>query len=103
MGGPLHYPVPWADRAEQSFLIPPADLRDLLIRAGFSEDVWQEGPAGIAESVQDAAAEETGMAAGVPGVTLELVVPEFQARMGGLARNVQEGRVTMVQVVMRRP
>ena len=101
-GGPLHYPVPWADRAGQSFLITPAEMRELLDRTGFVEGAWQEG-AGIASSIQEAAAAGTGLASGVPGVTLELVVPEFQARMAGLARNVEEQRVTMVQALMRRP
>ncbi len=101
-GGPLHYPVPWADRAEQSFLITPVEMREVLGRAGFDERAWQEGPS-IASSIQEAASKGHGMAAGVPGVSLELVMPDFQARMAGLARNVEEQRVTLIQAVMARP
>ncbi|CAN5605868.1 class I SAM-dependent methyltransferase [soil metagenome] len=100
-GGPLHYPVPWADIADQSFLVPPTELRELLGRAGFDEIAWNEG-ASIQSTIQAAAADGHGMAAGVPGVTLELVMPDFQARMAGLARNVEEQRVALVQAVMRR-
>jgi len=100
-GGPLHYPVPWADSADESFLATPTQLRELLRRAGFKEIAWNEG-ANIQSTIQAAAAEAHGMAAGLPGVTLELVMPDFQARMAGLARNVEEQRVALVQAVMSR-
>jgi hypothetical protein len=40
------------------------------------------------------------MASGQPDVTLALVMPDFVARMAGLARNVEEARIDMVQAVM---
>lgn len=100
-GGDLRYPVPWADNADQSFLITAEETRRLLARAGFAEISWNEGP-DIQSSIQAAASEGHGMATGVSGLTLELVMPDFQARMEGLARNVEEQRVAMIQAVLRR-
>jgi sarcosine/dimethylglycine N-methyltransferase len=67
-GGELHYPVPWADGATQSFLIPPAEMRELLRQTRFAEIAWQEGM-DIQSSVQQAASEGHGMAAGMQGLT----------------------------------
>jgi hypothetical protein len=43
------------------------------------------------------------MSAGLPGIDLALLMPDSEARMAGLARNVGEGRITLVQGVMGRP
>lgn len=37
---PLHYPVMWADDASSSFLLPPEEMRTLIVDAGFSERSW---------------------------------------------------------------
>ncbi len=100
-GGELHYPVPWADQATQSFLLTPTEMRELLARAGFAEVAWQEGLS-TQSSIQQAASEGHGMTSGAPGLTLELLMPDFQARMTSLARNVQEERITLIQAVVRR-
>lgn len=101
-GGELHFPVPWADDATQSFLVGPGEMRVLLADAGFDELCWQEG-SGIQASIQQAASQGHGMATGAPGLTLELLMPDFEARMAGLARNVQDQRIVLIQAVMRRP
>jgi hypothetical protein len=41
-----------------------------------------------------------GMATGVDGVTLKLVMSDFDERMAGLARNVEEQRISMVLAVL---
>ena len=40
------------------------------------------------------------MATGLEGVTLALVMPDFDQRMAGLARNVAERRLSMVMAVL---
>ena len=40
------------------------------------------------------------MATGTPGVSLELVMPDFTDRMAGIARNFQEDRIDLVQGVL---
>ena len=97
-GGELHYRVPWADRAEQSFLVGGSELRQTLAGAGLHEQVWRTRPE-VQASI-GAAAEHPHMAGGLPGVTLELVMPDFSALMAGIARNFQEDRIDLVQAVM---
>jgi hypothetical protein len=40
------------------------------------------------------------MAGGIPAVSLSLVMPDFQARMAGLAKNVEAGAINLVQAVL---
>ena len=40
-----------------------------------------------------------GMATGVEGATLALVMPDFDERMAGLAHNVREQRIGIVMAV----
>ena len=42
------------------------------------------------------------MAPGLPGVGLDLLMPDYQARMAGLAGNVEAGRITLLLAVMAR-
>jgi hypothetical protein len=43
------------------------------------------------------------MSGGVDGVTLALLMPDFDERMAGLARNVEEQRVGLIMAVFSRP
>jgi hypothetical protein len=71
--------------------------------AGFETVVFHEDAAAAGPSIQAAAADAERMSAGLPGIDLALVMPDFEARMAGLGRNVGEGRITLVQGVMGRP
>ena len=42
------------------------------------------------------------MTTGVQGVTLSPVMPDFQARMAALARNVEQQRIAMIMAVFSR-
>src|SRR3954451_12014830 len=99
--GELHFPVPWADGPAESFLVRAKDLRALLAEVGFREREWRTG-ADVPPSIQAAASGE-GMAAGLPELTLGLLMPDFEARMSGLGRNVAEGRIEIVQAVLEKP
>jgi SAM-dependent methyltransferase len=95
----LHYPVPWADWPAQSFLISSEDWRFVLKSAGFEPARWH-----IGEEVQATLAAAAGsggaMAPGVAGVGLDLLLPNYEARMAGLARNVEEGRINVLMAVL---
>jgi SAM-dependent methyltransferase len=99
-GGPLHFPVPWADGPEGSFLVSAADLRALFTDAGFTPTVWNEGEAVQATIV--AAAQEMGELPAHAGVALDLLMPDYEARMAGVARNIGEQRIGLVQAVLSR-
>jgi MPBQ/MSBQ methyltransferase len=100
--GDLHYPVPWADGPAECFLVAPDELRRLAESAGFAVREWLEAPELIARIGATAASGHPGMTNGVEGVTLALVMPGFEARMAGLARNVEEQRIAMVMAVLAR-
>jgi ubiquinone/menaquinone biosynthesis C-methylase UbiE len=46
-GGPLNFPVMWADDASSSFLRPPNEMRDLITRLGFQVRSWDD----VSESI----------------------------------------------------
>ena len=97
--GELHYPVPWADRPAESFVISREQWLGILAAAGLQPIQWLTG-----EEVQSAlaAAANSGavLPAGVSGIGLELLLPDYEARMAGLARNVEEGRVTLLMALL---
>ena len=99
-GGRLKLPVPWADHHDQSFLIPGELLRELLEAESLDLVVWNEGPAALETIAAAAHSLPSRPAAGSLG--LELLMPDFEARMSGLALNVAEQRIALVQVVARR-
>jgi hypothetical protein len=98
-GGDLHYPVPWADGPAESFVISPDELREFAESAGFTLREWLEGPELVSRIGQTASSGRPGMATGVDGVTLALVMPNFDERMAGLARNVEQQRIGLVMAV----
>jgi SAM-dependent methyltransferase len=102
-GGDLRYPVPWANGPAESFLVSPEELRNLAESAGFAVREWLEGPEVVARIGETAQSGRSGLATGVDGVTLALVMPDFDERMGGLARNVEERRIGLVMAVFSRP
>lgn len=102
-GGELHYPVPWADGPEQSFLLGSQELRHLLHAVGFLEETWREG-AEVVEAIQQIAAGLHGAQTGdgLPGVNLRLLLPDIDSRMAVFGRNVEEDRIGLVQAVLKR-
>jgi len=98
-GGDLSYPVPWANGPAESFMVSPAEVRSLAESVGFTAEEWLEGPELVASTGATAQSGHPGMAGGVDGVTLALLMPDFDERMAGLARNVEEQRVGLVMAV----
>jgi hypothetical protein len=95
----LHYPVPWADCPAESFVIPPEQWLGILADAGFEPLRWLIGK-DVQAVLAAAAAAGPAMAPGVPGIGLELLLPDYEARMAGLARNVEEQRITMLMAIV---
>ena len=59
---------------------------------------WLTG-ADVQAALTAAAVPGPAMTPGVPGIGLELLLPEYEARMAGLARNVEERRITMLMAL----
>ncbi len=95
-GGELRFPVPWADGPADSHLLAPGALREALERPGFAAEVWEVGPAALAPAAARAADEPR------PLVDIGLLMPDRDARMASLARNIAEQRIAPVQAILRR-
>jgi sarcosine/dimethylglycine N-methyltransferase len=91
---PLHLPVPWATTPQQSHLVTPGRLAELLGEAGFTKVHWNDltGPA------------EQGMrqflAGDHPRLGLHVFVPGFPAKAANLVRNLAEDRARLIQAVL---
>jgi SAM-dependent methyltransferase len=98
-GRDLYFPVPWGDSSADSFVPTEAGLRSVLEHAGFRAVHWVTGDEAQAALVSAAAASDR-MTSGLPGVGLDLLMPDYVERMGGLARNVEDGRIGIVLAVL---
>jgi SAM-dependent methyltransferase len=101
-GGELLYPVPWADGPRESFLVGEDDLRATLRDTGLTEVAWRDREE-IGAAMQQAGADSEAMSTGVPAVDLALVMPDYEARMETVVRNVAEGRIALVQALLTKP
>ncbi len=96
-GGEPHYPLMWAERPEESFLMRGEALRAVIRDAGFRERQWEE------YSPQPPPPPTTGGAR--PPVTLQSLVKGdawMAAAQARNARNLQERRLAMIQAVLER-
>ncbi len=100
-GGPVEFPVPWADGPGQSWIVPADEVRALLTEAGLTIREWREDQDALAAIGAAAQAEPARPAPESLG--LHLLMPEHDARMAGLARNVEGRRIVLVQILAERP
>jgi SAM-dependent methyltransferase len=93
-GGPLHLPVPWATSAEQSHLVTPDELAELVREAGFATTHWND----LTEPTE--AAMRAFLAAEQQPLGLHVFVPDFRTKAENLVRNLAEGRARLIQAVL---
>jgi sarcosine/dimethylglycine N-methyltransferase len=98
--GELSYPVPWADGPDESFLIDSVQARELATEAGFALREWLLGQEVLARVGAIAGSNAPAMSSGVPGVDLSLLMPDFEARMAGVAENLTAGRIELAMALM---
>jgi SAM-dependent methyltransferase len=98
-GGPLHFPVPWADDPAESYLTSGGELRESAEAAGFEVFLWNEGADARARIQR--AAEAQPPAPPAHGIDLQLLMPNYAERMASMVHNVAEERVALVQAVLR--
>ena len=102
--GELHFPVPWSATPATSFLMTPDAMRSALERQGFRVSSWTDHtPDGIAW-LKEIRANMVALVGPPPPLGLHVVMgPGFPEMAGNLARNLEEGRASVVQVVLDRP
>jgi ubiquinone/menaquinone biosynthesis C-methylase UbiE len=99
-GGPLHYPVNWADTPAISFLCTADETRMHLENAGFTVLVWQDN-SDIA--IAEAEAARTRPGDGSPQLGIHLVIGEtFGEKMRNSRRNMVEHRTLLINALLRR-
>lgn len=92
--GPLHFPVPWADSPEQSHLVTPEQLAELLRQAGFAVTHWND----LTEPAEGTMS--SFFANAQPKLGLHVIVPNFRAKTTNLVRNLAERRARLIQAVL---
>lgn len=99
---PMHFPVPWADSPELSFMRSAGAMRTTIAAAGFVELEWGETTvsalAWMREMVERAAA-----ASRPPRSQNVLLGPGFAEAFRTIRRNLEEGRAAVVEGVFGRP
>jgi SAM-dependent methyltransferase len=100
--GELVFPVPWADTAQESFLIPPESIREKLERAGFEITSWDEKTEDTKAWIKKIS--ETAATVGTPTVGIHLIF-EGQAPtiIKNFGENLMAGKLRMVEVVATKP
>ena len=99
---PLYFPVPWAQDASMSFLVPPDDFRSLIESAGFSIEVWNDKTDLARQAFAGAKKPEGEPDLPVLGVYL-LVGNDIQTKAYNLRRNLDEERVSLIETLAIKP
>ncbi|MCW3096967.1 MAG: hypothetical protein JWL77_2585 [Chthonomonadaceae bacterium] len=99
---PVIYPVPWAHDAGISFLVTPSEMVQALRAAGFREvstvDTTDLALSWFAEFQR--AQQAPG---GINPVNLAIAMgPDAKQRTENLSRNIKEGRVRLLQVIVQK-
>lgn len=101
-GGPIHLPVPWARDAAISHLAAPQELRRLLAGAGFEITAWRDRTEAAGAAFAAAARQLRDGAPPPLGLGL-LLGKDLPAIIEAMRRNLEEGRILVVEALCRRP
>ncbi len=102
-GGPLDFPVMWADRAEISFLRTPQETRTLLEAAGFRVLQWVDTTDIALAEMAAERARLAGAPAAPPVLGIHVVVgPSFRDRMRNGNKAQAENRTRLINAVLQR-
>ncbi len=92
--GPLHLPVPWASSPEQSHLVTPERLAELVRGAGFETTHWNDLTEPAGQAMQQFFAGQQGP------LGLHVFVPDLETKAANLVRNLSEDRARLIQAVL---
>lgn len=94
---PVYFPVPWAREPSISHLRPPEAVRALILTSGFSELAWADETASATEWFRERLASAPS---GAPQLGLSLLLgPDFPEMFRNQVRNLEEGRIRVIQAV----
>ena len=100
-----YFPVPWADSTATSFLKPPQDLREILEHQGFEITTWLDrSDTAIAWFNELSAKQANAGANNTSALGLNIIIgSDFGARAFNLNRSLQEKKVSISEVILRKP
>jgi MPBQ/MSBQ methyltransferase len=102
-GGPVTFPVPWASRAELSFLLPEPELRARVREAGLREVLWQDLTAASLAWVEARLAAAAGGAGNPPPLGLHVLLgTDVREALSNLREGLAEQRLRVVEAVFER-
>jgi sarcosine/dimethylglycine N-methyltransferase len=89
----LHFPVPWAESKQTSFLLTQDETRSVLMKTGFAITAWEDVTMEAVKWVNQ-------QRPPVQGFSLAVVMgPRFAEMVANFARNIREGRIRLVMGV----
>jgi sarcosine/dimethylglycine N-methyltransferase len=91
---PIHFPVPWADTPELSFLATSDELRALLEAAGLEVAAWNDLSTEAAQFLHDAASRLASP------LGLHVYVSDLPTKAATFRANIEEDRVRMLQALL---
>jgi SAM-dependent methyltransferase len=98
-GGPLHFPVPWANGPQTSFLMTEDQMHRALTERGFRSVSWIDTTQAGIEWFAQRQKQQVKQSA-PPAFGLHLAMgPGFGEMTANLARNLREGRAELVQAI----
>lgn len=101
-GGPLVYPVPWAETAATSFLVPKAEMEADLLAAGFAIVAFRDTSAEILPTQRRN--RERLERDGLGRLGTHLIIGERLLQMQiNSSRNLEDGKVATVEALVRKP
>jgi ubiquinone/menaquinone biosynthesis C-methylase UbiE len=102
-GEAIHFPALWAHSEVMNFLVSPNVLRATLTEAGFQEMAWNDASNWSLAWFQDRqrAQQNTGAASNALGLHL-LLGPDVSSMVRNHIRNLQEGRIRIIEAVFKR-
>lgn len=97
-GGPVLFPVPWAEDSSISFLVAPEVARDILGNLGFTIREWEDKSQLSLDWF--VAAVDKMKRSGSPPLGLHLLMGDTaKAKFENQIRNLREGRIVVVQAI----
>ena len=100
--GEAHYPVPWARSRNTSFLVTPEQLRKTLVEAGLEIVTWRD----VTEPGREwfRGVEQRMARDGAPPFSPHLLLgDDFRLMAHNQFRNLEEERITLIEVVANQP
>ena len=99
-GGPIIFPAPWASTPEISHVVTAGAMRAALANAGFTELSWVDMTGTALAWISER--QRAGATTPPSPLGIQVVMgPEFRQMVANLGQNFVEGRIQLLQAIVR--